>query len=55
MRHSGSIVQLQVGLLLHKRTTFIKIINECTEYNKHEVQARHLGSIVQLKVECMLY
>ncbi len=49
-RHSGSIVQLKVGFLLQKRTTFIKIIQECTVCNEQEAPARHFGSIVQLKV-----
>ncbi len=53
--HSGSIVQLKVRLLLHKRTTFVRSIKECTVYNEHEAQARHSGSIVQLKVGLLLH
>ncbi len=45
----------KVGLLLHKRTTFIKSIQDCTVYNKHEAQVRHSGSIVQLKVGLLLH
>jgi hypothetical protein len=42
-RHSGSTVQLKVGLLLHKRTTFIKNIKECTVYNEQEAQGAAFG------------
>ncbi len=53
--HSGSVVQLKVVLLLHKRTTFIRSIKECTVYNEHEAQAQHSGSVVQLKVGLLLH
>ncbi len=45
---------LKMGLLLHRRTTFIKSIKECTVYNENEAQAWHSGSIVQLKVGLLM-